>query len=74
MSEVIELEFHSKELSDFQMGRLVKASLRKFSVPITGFISDATIAEDTCLQWQMRRAGLLVMRWRISMTCLSKLL
>lgn len=49
MSEVIELEFHTKELSDFQMRRLVKASLRKFSVPITAFISDATIAEDTCL-------------------------
>ena len=49
MSEVIEVEFHSKELSDFQMGRLVKASLRKFSVPITAFISDAVIAEDTCL-------------------------
>lgn len=29
------------------MRRLVKASLRKFSVPITAFISDATIAEDS---------------------------
>lgn len=49
MPEVIEIEFHSKELSDFQMRRLVKASLRKFSVPITAFISNAVIAEDTCL-------------------------
>lgn len=49
MPEVIELEFHSKELSDFQLSRLVRASLRKYSVPITAFISDALIAEDTCL-------------------------
>lgn len=49
MSEVIEIEFHSKELSDFQMRRLVKASLRKYTVPVTAFISDAVIAEDTCL-------------------------
>lgn len=49
MPEVIEIEFHSKELSDFRMRRLVRANLRKFSVPITAFISDATIAEDTCL-------------------------
>lgn len=49
MPEVIEIEFHSKELSDFQLRRLVKASLRKFSVSITAFISDAVIVEDTCL-------------------------
>jgi hypothetical protein len=49
MPEVIELEFHSKELSDFQLSRLVRASLRKYTVPITAFISDALIAEDTCL-------------------------
>ena len=49
MPSVIEIGFHSKELSDFQMTLLVKVSLLKFSVPITAFISDATIAEDTCL-------------------------
>lgn len=49
MPEVIEIEFHSKELSDFRMRRLVKASLRKYTVPIAAFISDAVIAEDTCL-------------------------
>jgi hypothetical protein len=49
MPEVFTLEFHSKELSDFQMRRLVKASLRKYTVPIAAFISDAVIAEDTCL-------------------------
>ncbi|KVV03108.1 MULTISPECIES: hypothetical protein [unclassified Pseudomonas] len=49
MPEVIELEFHSKDVSDFQMSRLVRASLRKYSVPIIAFISDATIIDDTCL-------------------------
>ena len=29
MPEIIEVEFHSKRLSDFQMRRLVRASLRK---------------------------------------------
>ncbi len=33
MPEIIELEFHSKDVSDFQMSRLVRASLRKYSVP-----------------------------------------
>lgn len=49
MPEVIELEFHSKDVSDFQMSRLVRASLRKYTVPIRAFISDALIADDTCL-------------------------
>ena len=49
MPEVIKLEFHSKDLSDFQMRRLVQASLRKYTVPVTAFISDAVIADDTCL-------------------------
>lgn len=49
MPEVIELQFHSKDLSDFQLSRLVRASLRKYCVPITAFISDALIMEDTCL-------------------------
>ncbi|UVK97655.1 hypothetical protein [Pseudomonas sp. B21-048] len=49
MPEIIELEFHSKDLSDFQLSRLVRASLRKYTVPIKAFISDALIADDTCL-------------------------
>lgn len=44
MPEVIELEFHSKELSDFQLSRLVRASLRKYTVPITAFI---------CTSWML---------------------
>ncbi|KPN94104.1 hypothetical protein AL066_04380 [Pseudomonas nunensis] len=49
MPEVTELEFHSKDLSDFQLSRLVRASLRKYTVPVTAFISDAVFADDTCL-------------------------
>lgn len=49
MPEVIELEFHSKDVSEFQLRRLVRASLRKYTVPVTAFISDAMIADDTCL-------------------------
>lgn len=49
MPEVIELQLHSKDLSDIQLSCLVRASLRKYSVPITAFISDALIMEDTCL-------------------------
>lgn len=49
MPEIIQLEFHSKWLSDFQLGLLVRASLRKYTVPIAAFISDVVIAEDTCL-------------------------
>lgn len=49
MPEIIEVEFHSKYLSDFQMGRLVQASLRKYTVAITAFISDAVIIDDRCL-------------------------
>ncbi|MFJ2550192.1 hypothetical protein ACIOVF_27545 [Pseudomonas sp. NPDC087612] len=49
MPEVITVEFHSKEVSDFQLGRLVQASLHKYTVPITAFISDAVFVDDTCL-------------------------
>ncbi len=49
MPEIIEVEFHSKYLSDFQLSRLVQASLRKYTVAITAFISDAVIIDDRCL-------------------------
>ena len=49
MPEIIEVEFHSKYLSDFQLSLLVQASLRKYTVTITAFISDAVIIEDRCL-------------------------
>ncbi|RAI64750.1 hypothetical protein DOZ80_25105 [Pseudomonas fluorescens] len=49
MPEVVTVEFHSKEVSDFQLSRLVRASHRKYTVPIRAFISDALIADDTCL-------------------------
>ena len=49
MLEITELEFHSKDLIYFQLSRLVRASLRKYTVPVTAFISDALIADDTCL-------------------------
>jgi hypothetical protein len=48
MPEIIEVEFHSKELTDFQLCRLGRASIRKYSVPVTAFVSDAFIANDTC--------------------------
>ena len=49
MPEIIEIEFHSKWLSNFQLSRLVQASLRKYSVAITAFISDAVITDDRCI-------------------------
>lgn len=49
MPDVIEVEFHGKDVSDFQLSRLVRASHRKYTVPITAFISDAFIADDTCV-------------------------
>ena len=49
MTEIIEVELYSKELSDFQLCRLGRASIRTYSVPVTAFISDAFIANDTCL-------------------------
>lgn len=48
MPDAIEVELHGKDVSDFQLSRLVRASHRKYSVPITAFISGAFIAEDTC--------------------------
>ena len=48
MPDVIEVEFHGKDVSDFQLSRLVRASHRKYTVPVTAFISDAFIAEDKC--------------------------
>ena len=49
VSEIIEVEFHSKWLTDFQLSRLVRATNQKYAAAITAFISDAVIANDTCL-------------------------
>jgi hypothetical protein len=49
MPDVIEVELYGKDVSDFQLGRLVRASSRKYTVPIRAFVSDAVIVEDTCL-------------------------
>ncbi|UCP11700.1 hypothetical protein K5R88_08815 [Pseudomonas sp. MM213] len=49
MSEIIEVEFHSKWLTDFQLGRLVRATNQRYIPTITAFISDAIIVNDTCL-------------------------
>jgi hypothetical protein len=49
MPDAIEVELYGKDVSEFQLVRLVRASHRKYSVPITAFISDAFIAEDTCV-------------------------
>lgn len=47
MPEVIELEFHSKDLSDFQLSRLVQANLRKYTVPV--LLSLATLGANGVL-------------------------
>lgn len=57
MSEIIKVEFHSKELSDFQLRRLVTASDLKYSVPITAFICDAFMAEETCVGLSFDHVG-----------------
>lgn len=49
MSEIIEVEFHSKWLTDFQLGRLVRATNQRYIPTITAFISEAIIVNDTCL-------------------------
>jgi hypothetical protein len=49
MPEKIEVELYGKDVSDFQLSRLARASQRKYTVPITAFVSDAFIAEDTCV-------------------------
>ena len=61
MPEIIEVEFHSKYLSDFQLSRLVQASLRKYTVAITAFISDAVIICTTKIHraWKEGRFWLL---------------
>jgi hypothetical protein len=49
LSEVINVEFHSKWLTDFELIRLVRATNQKYTVFITAFISGAMIIGDTCL-------------------------
>jgi len=49
MLEGIAVEIHGKGVSDLQLCHLVRASDRKYSVPITAFISNAFITEDTCV-------------------------
>ncbi|WP_350647235.1 hypothetical protein [Pseudomonas sp. HY13-MNA-CIBAN-0226] len=49
MPDAIEVELYGKDVSDFQLIRLVRASHRKYTVPITAFISNAFITEDSCV-------------------------
>ncbi|WP_350403776.1 hypothetical protein ABCR88_29380 [Pseudomonas sp. W17] len=57
MPEVIEVEIHGKEVSDFQLSRLVRAYLRKYTVPITAFISDVAIMNERCVGIPYRRCS-----------------
>ena len=68
MPEIIEVEFHSKYLSDFQLSRLVQASLQKYTVAITAFISDVVIIEDSWPSCLMTSSARLTTRWSMKRT------
>lgn len=68
MPEIIEVEFHSKYLSDFQLSRLVQASLQKYTVAITAFISDVVIIEDSWPSCLMTSSARLTTSWSMKRT------
>ncbi|MNE69078.1 hypothetical protein D3C80_1647810 [compost metagenome] len=49
MSDIHEVELHSKRLTDFQLHRVVRASRHVYDAPITGCLSDVFIANGVAV-------------------------
>lgn len=49
MSDVHEVELHSKRLTDFQLHRIVRASKHVYDAPVTAFLSDVFIANGVAV-------------------------
>ncbi|WP_176514780.1 hypothetical protein [Pseudomonas faucium] len=46
MSYEVVIEYHVKELSDFQLKRIDRAMAQKYPVPITAYLSDVFISSE----------------------------
>lgn len=46
MSDEVVIEYHIKELSDFQLKRILRAMAFRYQSPITGYLSDAFITSE----------------------------
>ncbi|QHG65163.1 hypothetical protein [Pseudomonas putida] len=46
MSDEVVIQYHVKELSDFQLKRIDRAMVQKYSVPITAYLSDVFISSE----------------------------
>ncbi len=46
MSDEIVIEYHVKEMSDFQLTRIARAKAQQYPVPITAYLSDAFISSE----------------------------
>ncbi|MFT2161908.1 hypothetical protein [Pseudomonas putida] len=46
MSAEINIEFHCKSMSDFQLKRILRAMAYKYSSPVTAYLSDVFITAE----------------------------
>lgn len=46
MSDEVVIEYHVKELSDFQLKRILRAMALRYPSPFTGYLSDVFIASE----------------------------
>lgn len=46
MSDEVVIEYHVKELSDFQLNRIARAMAQQYPVPITAYLSDVFISSE----------------------------
>lgn len=46
MSDEVVIQYHVKELSDFQLKRIDRAMVQKYPVPITAYLSDVFISSE----------------------------
>ncbi|ABZ00691.1 hypothetical protein HMH05_27115 [Pseudomonas sp. SbB1] len=46
MSDEFVIEYHIKELSDFQLKRIARAMVFRYSPPVTAYLSDVFIASE----------------------------
>lgn len=46
MSDEVVIEYHVKELSDFQLKRILRAMALRYPSPVTGYLSDVFITSE----------------------------
>lgn len=48
-ASVINIEFHGRDFTDFQLRRLIQATAQSYTEPVTAYLSDVFLASSTAI-------------------------